>query len=87
MSYKAIASMASNSSLISRVAAAAAKEGKPDPQTWAIQHMWQISASPQWDETWDYAVDTLNVNQNPDIGARTDVITDSMILAAVQATV
>lgn len=86
MSYKAIAEMASNSSLISRVAAAAAKQQKPDPNTWAMQHMWQISASPDWDTTWDYAVDNYNVNQNPDIGARTDVITDSMILAAVQAT-
>lgn len=84
--YSAVASMAASISLRDRVAACAAQEGKPDPVIWAQQHMWAIAASATWDDTWQYAVDTYNVNQNPDTGARTDVISDAMILAAVQAT-
>lgn len=87
MNYNAIADMSQSNSLRSRVTACAAESGKPDPSTWSGSRMWQISASPGWNEAWANAVDNLNVNQNPDIGARTDVITDAMILAAVQAAV
>lgn len=84
--YNAIASMAGNMALRDRIAACAAEEGKPDPVVWAQEHMWAIVASPGWADAWKYARDTYNVNQNPNTGARTDVIDDAMILAAVQAT-
>ena len=85
--YSAVAAMAGSLSLRDRVAACAAQEGKSNPVIWAQEHMWAIAASPSWDETWQYAVDTYNVNQNPDTGSRTDVISDAMILTAVQGTV
>lgn len=87
MNYNAIAEMSQSSSLRNRVTACAAECNKTDPSTWSATRMWQIAAAPGWNEAWAYAVDTLTVNQNPDIGARTDVITDAMILAAVQAAV
>lgn len=87
MSYKSIANMASSQSLAGRIAACAAGCGKADPQTWAMQNMWRIVAAPDWDTTWDYAEDTASINVNPDTGIRTDVISDAMILASVQAVI
>lgn len=85
MSYTAIAEMAISKSLRSRVAAAAASEGIAEPMTWANDHMWQLVASPGWGDKWSYASDNWQVNVNPDFGARTDVMSDADILAAVQA--
>lgn len=85
MSYNSIREMAASSSLLSRVAAAAAQEGTDSPVAWANSNMWKLAASPGWDDQWDYAKATATPNVNPDTGARTDVISDSDILAAVQA--
>lgn len=84
--YSAVAAMAASISLRDRIAACAAQENKPDPVLWASQHMWAIVASPGWDDAWQSAIDGYNVNQNPDTGVRTDVISDQMILTAVQET-
>lgn len=85
MAYSSIVEMATSYSLISRVAAAAAQEGEQDPMTWAQQNAWEVAAQPGWADSWDYAKDTATVNQNPDTGARNDVISDQQILGAVQA--
>lgn len=84
MSYGSIADMAKSGSLLTRVAACASAEGVDNPLPWANANMWEIAASPSWGEKWDYAKDTWQVNANPDFGARTDVIGDADILAAVQ---
>lgn len=84
MSYNAIAEMAASNSLRLRVTSCAAECDVPNPASWMTENIWRIAASPDWASTWQYAVDTLNVNMNPDIGVRNDVISDAMILAAVQ---
>lgn len=85
MAYSAIADMARSNTLVNRITGAAAQEGIPDPQAWAMAHVWQIAAQPGWADAWAYAVDTANDDVNPDTGARPGVIGDAMILAAVQA--
>lgn len=85
MSLSSIAEMASSKSLLTRVAACAAQEGVPGPLAWANGNMWEIVSAPSWGDKWAYASDSWQVNANPDFGARTDVISDSDILAAVQA--
>jgi uncharacterized protein YjiK len=85
MAYSSIVEMASSFSLISRVAAAAASEGVADAITWANGNIWRVVAeNEEWATNWGYAVDTATINVNPDTGARTDVISDQMILAVVQ---
>jgi len=85
MSYQSVVEMAGNQSLNARVVAAAAGEGRVDPLQWVQGRIWQIVSEPGWDDAWDYAKGTTSVNVNPDMGARDDVVTDGMILAAVQA--
>lgn len=85
MFYNAVVEMAQSASLRNRVAACAAAEGVTNPEQWAASKMWALASSPGWAEDWAYAQDTYTVNQNPDTGARTDVIGDAQILAAVQA--
>lgn len=85
MAYSTIAEIAGSTSLQTRIAGAAAQEGVDLPVGWAATHAWEIAASPEWADNWAYAVDTATVNVNPDTGARNDVISDAMILAAVQA--
>jgi hypothetical protein len=64
--------------------AAAAKEKIVNPEQWVMVNAWNLSASPGWDAKWDSAGVGLTVNGNPDLGARTDVISDADILSAVQ---
>jgi hypothetical protein len=85
VSYTSIVEMATNPSLRSRVAACAAEQNLADPDQWAADNMWWLAAQPGWAQDWDYAKDTYQINANPDLGARTDVIDDAQILAAVQA--
>lgn len=88
MSYSSIAEMVRSTSLRNRIAAAAATQpGIDTPAMWTDNHLWQIAASPGWADDWDYAVNTATVNVNPDTGERDDVISDSKILAAVQAVI
>lgn len=85
MSYLSVVEMAGSASLLARITACASGEGQADPQSWAQSNIWKLCATPDWDDAWAYAKDTQNVNQNPDTGARDDVINDQMILSAVQA--
>lgn len=82
MSYNDIATIAKDGDLRERIAACAADEGvrEPHPTTWADRHQWILAASPGWAEAYGYA---LNTNaERP--GRSEAVITDGMILAAVQ---
>lgn len=81
MSYKSIAIMAQDHDLMMRITACAAQERKPSLGTWVQRYLWFIASSPGWSEAWDYAVST----QVTDIGNNEAVITDGMILAAVQS--
>ena len=72
-------------SLVNRIAAAAAQEGQRDPWQWASSNAWTLAASPGWAEAWGSATTNVSDEVNPDTGARSSVITDGMILGAVQA--
>ena len=85
MSYMALVEIVGSGSLRSRIAACVAREGyNGDPVAWADSHMWMVCSQQDWVDAWSYAKDTATVNNNPDIGARDDVINDGMILAVVQ---
>lgn len=85
MAYNTIIAMAASPSLTARIAAAAAGEGHVDPVRWASDHAWALAAEPGWADAWQYALDEATLNVNPDTGQRDDVISDAMILSAVQA--
>lgn len=85
MSYTSVVEMANSSSLIGRLTAAAAAEGKTSPEQWTRTNLWKLVSSPNWADQWQYAADTATVNTNPDLGIRNDVISDGNILSAVQA--
>ena len=81
MAYYDIAQMSADIDLSSRVAACAAQEGRPEPREWAADNMLTLAASPGWSEAWASA--TAGGNEQP--GRDAGVVTDGMILAAVQA--
>lgn len=84
MSYTSVVLMAASGSLKQRITAAAAEHATPAPQQWAEQNIWTVvSIEPTWATNWDYSVETSTVNDNPDTGARNDVISDQMIKDAV----
>lgn len=85
MTYSSIRAIATDGSLMGRITAAAAVEGIDNPDSWVAARMWKFAAQPGWGDKWDYANGTYQVNANPDVGARDDVISDTDILAAVQA--
>jgi hypothetical protein len=80
MSYWDVSQMSQNSDLAARVCACASQEGKPDPQAWAWNHMLQLAASPGWEQAWASAGASGNEAPGRDPG----VISDGMILSAVQ---
>jgi hypothetical protein len=81
MTYATIAVIANDGALLNRITAAAADEGKPKPYTqWASEHRWDLAVTPNWAEAWESAVAAGIENPGADEG----VITDGMILAAVQ---
>lgn len=81
MSYSTQAQMARDNALLLRVTACAADENIPNPESWAWAHQWQLSSQPGWDAAYAYAL--ASESENP--GDEAGVITDGMILAAVQA--
>jgi hypothetical protein len=81
MSYATIAAMTANGSLIQRLTAAAAEEEKSVPYSqWVMDHIWDLAATPGWAAAWESAL----AGGVADPGADESVITDGMILAAVQ---
>ncbi|MGW9021255.1 hypothetical protein ACWGOE_07225 [Leucobacter chromiiresistens] len=80
MSYWFQADLADDSSLRRRVIACAAREGISAPETWAHEQRWRLSVQPGWVE----AFASAKISENPDPGRDEAVISDGMILAAVQ---
>lgn len=83
MSYATIATIQSDFHLHRRVTAcvAAEKINAPDYEAWANEHRWQLATQPGWATAWESAVEVQVENPGADPG----VITDAMILAAVQS--
>lgn len=81
MSYSGIAAIVDDYAMRQRLTAAAAEENKPAPYPdWVAGRIWDLAATPGWSSAWDSAV-AAGITQP---GSRDDVITDAMILAAVQ---
>ncbi|UOR02053.1 hypothetical protein MUN77_01595 [Leucobacter allii] len=81
MSYYTQSLLASDQGILQRTTACAASEGISDPQFWAQQRMWQLSAQPGWDAAYASAI-AAGV-EHP--GVSDAVVSDPMILSAVQA--
>ena len=83
MSYSAQAILAQDGDFLLRISACAAVEvdRTHQPNTWANEHIWRISAAPGFADAYEYAINT-DVERP---GNDPSVITDAQILAAVQA--
>lgn len=82
MTYAMIAAITQSSSLMNRLTAAAAEEKVTEPYGgWVYDHIWDFAAMPGWAAAWASAL-AAGVT---DPGANEGVITDGMILSAVQA--
>lgn len=79
MTYRAMVELSTSPSLLDRIAACLATFHTPTPRSVAQENIWRLGSTPGWAEAWQFAVDNYNINQNPDLGARNDVITDDMI--------
>jgi len=82
MSYATIYQISISPPLRDRLAAAAASEGVNLPGQWVSTRALHLACSPGWAAAWESALVTTP-DANP--GADDAVITDGMILAAVQA--
>lgn len=88
MTYQAQAQLTKDHHLIDRIAACAATQGVREAGTWAARNMWPLSASEGWAAA--YAAATQGdppvdpADWSPRAGADPGVITDEMILKAVQ---
>jgi len=95
--YLAISEIAQSPSMNDRMRAAATQQSHlgntpdidpNDPLTWVSAHAYLWASSPGWGEAWDYAKATHPPAEDEpayDPGKDPGVITDSMILATVQA--
>lgn len=83
MAYSDVALLAQDIDFTLRTTACVAIEPDTpdDPQTWAIDHMWDMAAQPGFGEAYGFAV----ANELPRPGNDASVISDAQILAAVQA--
>jgi hypothetical protein len=82
MSYLTINQCANDASFQGRVTACAAQEGATDPNATMMYHLrWPVASSADIEAAYESAV----AADNPDPGGDPAVITDQMILSAVQA--
>lgn len=81
MAYSDVALLSSDNDFILRTRAAVTQEGEPDPVTWSIDHQWQMAGAPGFGDAYASAVVAGVVRPGNDPA----VISDPMILAAVQA--
>ena len=79
-SYLSISAIAADHAMQTRVTACAAQQDAPDPEQWAIGNRYGWASSPGWGAAWDSAL----AGGVPDPGTDPSVISDGMILAAVQ---
>lgn len=86
MSYNDVADLTVDMDLRKRVTACAAIEKAVNPWYWVDQHMWEVAAQPGWAAAYASALaDETRAPDAPPVGRDESVITDGMILSAVQA--
>jgi uncharacterized protein YbjT (DUF2867 family) len=81
MSYGTISRNANDTVFLGRLTAAAAAEGADDPNAAALELVWPVVVSSDIAAAYESAV----LADNPNPGGDESVITDQMILSAVQA--
>jgi hypothetical protein len=81
VSYLTVSRIAADPFMRLRCSACAAVERITDPENWAFKNSLLLAAQPGWSEAWESA----EAAGNEEPGADAAVITDGMILAAVQA--
>jgi hypothetical protein len=81
VSYSTINRCANDRSFLGRVTACAAQEGATDPDSAVYALRWPVSSAADIEAAYASAV----AGDNPDPGGDEAVITDGMILSAVQA--
>lgn len=92
MSYLSQVEVATDMTILNRIAACAATQNIPDPQGWAWARSWQFSAQPLWaakyasakltHEQWD---PESEIPKPAPPGENEAAITDADILSAVQS--
>jgi hypothetical protein len=92
MGYLTQNEIATNASMMNRVAQAAASEDQFDPDRWTYENRRTWAAAPGWDDAWESFKashpDPDPIPEGyvpPDPGADEGVITDGMILSQIQA--
>ncbi|AYQ99479.1 hypothetical protein PBI_JOHANN_23 [Microbacterium phage Johann] len=86
MSYATVATIRRYYDLTNRVAACVAVEGLSIfPEQWASEKAWALAAQPGWAEAWESALVAHKDDEAYVPGLDPGVITDGMILSAVQA--
>ena len=83
MAYQDNVEIFLSSALKMRMTACVALEGWPDPMGLLAAHEWELAGQPGWSAAW--ASGRLAHPSSDDLGVHNDVITDGMILSAVQA--
>lgn len=84
MSYLTIALIRQDPWVRDRAIACAATEGVDQPEQWVMDRVWALAAQPGWSNAWESAV-ASNTEPGYLPGRDEAVITDAMILAAVQS--
>lgn len=89
MSYLSISKAATDGALRNRIAACVAGESSSDAHPLAVTDtiQWKCAAEPGWGEAWasaEAAQESLPEEDRKPIGLDESVITDAMILSAVQ---
>lgn len=85
MTYANIAAMQENGPLRRRLIACAVEQKTTDPETWTAVHSWDLAAQPGWATAWASGLANNTTTPNYEPGSDETVITDQMILSAVQA--
>jgi hypothetical protein len=88
MSYLVISTIAADQAIRNRVAACVAKEGSAEQaEQFAFRNALRLASEPGWSEAWESAKALRLENPDteyPPLGEDPGVITDGMILSAVQ---
>lgn len=86
MSYLTVSEIRQDPIIRDRVSACIAVEGinSNRPEDWATEHAWQLAAQPGWSAAWESA-QASHTEEGYEPGKDPSVITDAMILSAVQA--
>lgn len=90
-SYLSIAAIATDPWMARRLFAATTQQAHlgnvpeiANPTTWVLENAYVWASSPGWGEAWDYAVAMHPADASYEPGKDSTVITDAMILTAVQ---